>query len=59
MATETLVSLQIRFPTVDRAAVADQIAPAVHKAIAAGGAHMTLSIQPYENDDEDDDGGTP
>lgn len=46
------MTLSLRFPTVDRAAVAAQIAPAVEQAIAAGGTYMSLSIQPYDEDDE-------
>lgn len=50
--TETLVSLQIHFATVDRAAVAEQIGPAVEAAIAAAGTLVTISVQGYDPDEE-------
>lgn len=50
--TETLVTIAMRFPTPDRAAVADQIGPVMTAAAAAGGTLTTVSIQSYEEDDE-------
>lgn len=51
--TETLVSVSLRFPTVDRAAVADLIAPIMQAAVAAGGEHVSISVQGYDPEEED------
>lgn len=53
--TELLVTLQMCFPTVDRQALAAHIAPVVTAAIAAGGKHTSISVQPYEHDDDQED----
>lgn len=48
---ETLVTVQIRFPTVDRAAVADLVAPVMREAVAAGGEHVSISVQGFTGDE--------
>lgn len=51
--TESLMNVSIRFPTVDRAAVADLIAPLMQAAVAAGGESLTISVQGYTPGDDD------
>lgn len=50
--TDLLVTLQLQFPTLDRDALAEHLTPVMRAAIAAGGNHTSLSIQPYDPDEE-------
>lgn len=47
---ELLVNLSMRFPQLDRTALAAHLAPVAEAAIAAGGLSFNLSIQPYDPD---------
>jgi hypothetical protein len=51
--TSLLVTVQLRFDETDVEAVAHRITPLVHAAIAIQGEHLSVSIQDY--DDENDD----
>lgn len=53
--SETLVTVQITFPTVDRAAVADLTTPLYTAAAAAGGTRLSVSIQAIDEEEGDDD----
>ena len=50
--TDLLVNVAMRFPTLDRAALAEHLAPVVKAAIAAGGVTTNLSIQEYEPEED-------
>jgi hypothetical protein len=52
--SELLVSVQMRFPSLDREALAAHLAPVITVAIAAGGTLTTLSVQPYDPDEDDE-----
>lgn len=51
MADELLVSIQLRFPSLDRRALADHLTPVVREALAAGGNLTSSTVQPYDDDD--------
>lgn len=51
--TETLVTVQINFPTVDRSAVADLTVPVMQAAVAAGGTRVSISVQGYDPEADD------
>lgn len=51
--TELLVTLQMRFPTLDRQALAEHLGPVMVAAVAAGGMFTSLSVQPYDDDDDE------
>ncbi|HTE60021.1 MAG TPA: hypothetical protein VK631_06690 [Solirubrobacteraceae bacterium] len=53
MSDELLVNLSMRFPALDRTALAAHLAPVVEAAIAAGGNFTSISVMPY--DDEEDE----
>lgn len=55
MAKEVLVTLSLRFPELDRRALAEHLAPLVTEALAAGGNSFNLSTQPYDPDEEPDE----
>lgn len=50
---QILITVQLRFPTVDRRVIADQVAPLVREAIAAGGELGSISVQTIDLDDDD------
>ena len=54
MEPEVLVTISLRFPQLDRAALAEHLAPLVQAAVAAGGITTNVSLQPYDPDDGDD-----
>lgn len=54
MDEQLLVSLQMRFPACDRAALAAQLAPVMEAAVAAGGISTNVSVQPYTPDDDEE-----
>jgi len=43
----------MRFPTLDRRALAAHLAPVVEACIAAGGNSTSLSVQEYEEEGDD------
>lgn len=49
---EILVNITFRLPNHDRTALADHIAPVIHEAIRAGGIGTTISVQPWDPDEE-------
>lgn len=53
--TDLLVTLQLQFPTLDRNALAEHLAPVFQAAVAAGGNYTSLAIQPYDPDDHRED----
>lgn len=53
---QVLVTVQMRFPTVDRRVIAEHIAPMVTAAIAAGGEYTSISVQGYTDEEADEDG---
>ena len=55
MEPELLVSVSLRFPQLDRMALAEHLAPLVTEALRAGGVTTNISIQPYDPDEEIDD----
>lgn len=50
---QILITVQLRFPTVDRRVIADQVAPLVREAIAAGGELGSISVQTIDVDDDE------
>jgi hypothetical protein len=50
---ELLVTVSLRFPTLDRQALAEHLAPVMQAAVAAGGVTTNVSIQEYEPEEED------
>jgi hypothetical protein len=52
MSDELLVTVQMRFPSLDRKALAEHLAPVMTTAVAAGGVSTSVSIQAYDPDDE-------
>lgn len=54
MTTELLVNVSLRFPQLDRNALADHLAPLMAEAVRVGGSTTNISIQPYEPDDDDE-----
>lgn len=55
MSTELLVTIQMSFPTLDREALAEHLAPVMTAAVAAGGVGTSVSVQPYDPDEGDED----
>lgn len=54
MEPEILVSISIRLPQADRRALAEHLAPVFKEAVAAGGDKVTVSLMPYNPDDDPD-----
>jgi hypothetical protein len=52
MSDELLVTLSLRFPLLDRQALAAQIAPVMQAAVAAGGISTHVTVQTYNEEDE-------
>jgi hypothetical protein len=50
---ELLINISLRFPQLDRIALAEHLAPLVTEALKAGGVSMNISIQPYNPDEEE------
>jgi hypothetical protein len=55
MEPEILVNVSFRLPQSDRQILADHLAPVMHKSIIAGGDTVTISLQPYTPEDDEDD----
>jgi hypothetical protein len=53
---EILVGISMRFPQLDRAALAEHLTPVVLAALRAGGKTTNVSLQPYDPDEEPDGG---
>lgn len=53
--SELLVSVSMRFPTLDRTAIAEHLAPLLQASVAAGGFSTHISVQPWDPDDEESD----
>lgn len=53
MSDELLVTLSMRFPMLDRVALAAHLGPVVEAVIAAGGNSTSLMILPWDDEDED------
>jgi hypothetical protein len=53
MSEELQVFLSMRFPSLDRTALAGHLGPVVEAVIAAGGNFTNISIAPYEEDDDE------
>lgn len=51
---EVLVTISLRFPALDRAALGEHIGPIVTEALKAGGISTHVGLQPYDPDDDDD-----
>lgn len=54
MTEELLVTVQMRFPSLDRQALSEHLAPVMTAAVAAGGNSTSVSIQKYTPDDDDE-----
>lgn len=52
MEEQLLVTLQLRFPMCDRAALAAVLAPVMEAAVAAGGLSTNVSVQSYEYEED-------
>jgi hypothetical protein len=50
--SEVLVTVQLRFPALDRRALADHLSPILVEAITAGGSLTSFSIQGYEPNED-------
>jgi hypothetical protein len=46
--TEVVVIIELRFPTIDRDAVARQVEPVIAAAVKAGGNMTNITIEPFE-----------
>lgn len=57
MSTELLITVQLRFPSLDRHALANHITPMVTAALAAGGTLTTVSVQEIDDEEIDDEDG--
>lgn len=53
-ASELLVSISLRLPTLDREATSKHLGPLMEAAIAAGGMSTHISVQPYDPDEDED-----
>ena len=56
MESEILVTIQFRIPQVealDRRHLANHLSPLMTEAVAAGGDKVSISLQPYDPDDEE------
>jgi hypothetical protein len=53
MSDELIVYLSMRFPVLDRPALAAHLAPVIQAAIAAGGNFTSLNVMPYEDEDDE------
>jgi hypothetical protein len=51
---ELLINISMRFPNLDREALAQHLGPLIATAVAAGGMSTNISIQPYDPDSDDD-----
>lgn len=51
---EILVNISLRFPQLDRQALADHLAPVITAAVASGGVTTNVSLQPYDPDEGDE-----
>lgn len=54
MEPEILVTIQFRLPQADRRTLAEHLSPLMTEAVAAGGDKVSISLQPYEPDEEDE-----
>jgi hypothetical protein len=57
MEPEILVTIQFRLPqaeALDRRHLAEHMTPIMKEAVAAGGDKVTISLQPYDPDEEPD-----
>jgi hypothetical protein len=57
MEPEILVTIQFRLPqaeALDRRHLAEHMTPIMKEAVAAGGDKVTISLQPYNPDEESD-----
>jgi hypothetical protein len=52
MEPEILISITLRFPQLDRVALAQHLAPVLREAIEAGGNSVTISLQPYTPEED-------
>jgi len=52
MEPQILVNVSLRLPQADRRALADHLAPVIKEAIVAGGDTVTISLQPYDPDED-------
>lgn len=55
MKPEILVTVQIRLPQTDRRTLAEHLSPLMTEAVAAGGDKVTISMQPYDPEEGDED----
>jgi hypothetical protein len=51
--SEVLVTIQLRFPLMDRAVLAEHLAGLAVAAIAAGGTSTSISVQGYDEEDDE------
>lgn len=56
MSDELHVTITLRFPALDRRALAEHLGPVVTEALAAGGNLTSLMVMPFD-DEEEGDGG--
>jgi hypothetical protein len=54
MESEVLVSISMRFPAIEGHVLAEHVSDVVKAAIAAGGVGTSVSVQPFDPDEEDD-----
>lgn len=52
MEPEILVTIQFRLPQADRRALAEHLSPLMTEAVATGGDKVTISLQPYDPDED-------
>jgi hypothetical protein len=45
---EILVTVSMRFPNLDRTALAEHLGPVMTAAVAAGGTSTSINMQPYD-----------
>jgi hypothetical protein len=54
MEPEILVNISFHLPQADRKTLAEHIAPLMHLAVVTGGDTVTVSLQPYTPEEDDD-----
>lgn len=56
MDPEILVTISLRLPQADRRALADHLAPVIKEAIIAGGDTVHVALQPYDPNEDPEEG---
>ena len=50
-----LITVQMRFPSIDRRVLGEHLTPMIVAAISVGGEFTSVSVQPHSSEDEDED----